>query len=86
MSIFKYLHTYETKQDFLIRYNINKIENKNKLFLYNLKILTELRNQYFNIVISYNKDSTRNPGNCYLACIYLSSYLANEIGNLRFYK
>jgi len=40
--------------------NINKIENKNQLFLYNLKIITAFRNQNINNICSYN---TRNAGN-----------------------
>ena len=49
MSIFKYLSTNETKQDYLISYNINK-ENKNKLFFYNLKIITVFRYQNTTII------------------------------------
>ena len=43
---------------------INKIENKNKLIFYNLKIITALRNQNINIICSYNMDLTKNAGNC----------------------
>ena len=58
MSIFKYLRTYETKKD------IHKIENKYKLFFYNLKIIKALRNQKINIICFYNTDLIRNAGNC----------------------
>ena len=61
MSIFKYFKSYETKQDFLIRKNINK---RKTLFFYNLKIITALKNQNINIISSYNIDLTRNAGNC----------------------
>jgi len=50
MYIFKHLRTYVTKQDFLIRWNRNKIENKNKLFFYNLKSLQHLE---IKILISF---------------------------------
>ena len=48
-----------------MRENINKIENKNRLLFYNLKIITALRNQNIDIIHSYNIDYlTRNAGNC----------------------
>ena len=67
MSIFKHLRTFVTNQDFMIRWNINKIENINKLYFYNLKIIkiiTALRTQNIYIICSYNIDLTRNAGNC----------------------
>ena len=45
---------------------VNKIENKNKLFYYDLKIITALRNQNIYNICSYNIDLTRNAGNCLL--------------------
>ena len=64
MSIFKYLRTYVTKQDCLIRQNINKIGNKNKMFFHNLKIFTVFRNQNINNICSYKINLTRNAENC----------------------
>ena len=48
---FQVFTPYITKHDVLIRYNINKIENKNILFFYILKIITALRNQNINIFV-----------------------------------
>ena len=52
--------THFTKQDFLIRWNINKIENKNILFFCTQKNITPLRNQNINSDCSCNLDLTRN--------------------------
>ena len=43
---------------------MNKIENKNKLFYYNLKISSAFRNQNINIICSCNIELTGNAGNC----------------------
>ena len=87
MSIFKYVRTYKTKQDYLIRQNMNKIENKNKLFFYNLKIITVFRNQNINSC-SYNIDLTRNKVNCLFKTLEnkssLFSNLTNKMWKLRF--
>ena len=63
MSIFKHLGTCITKQVFLIRQNITKIENK-KLFFYYLKIITAFRNQNINMICSYNIDLTQSFNLC----------------------
>ena len=54
MSIFKHLRTFETKQDLMKFLNINKIENKTTLFLYNFKIITALKIQILILFCSYN--------------------------------
>jgi len=41
-------------QRFFDKVKYKKIENKNKLFFYNLKIIKALRNQNINIIYSYN--------------------------------
>ena len=88
MSIFKYVRTYKTKQDYLIRQNMNKIENKNKLFFYNLKIISAFRNQNINIICSYNIDLTRNSGNCLFKMLEnkssIFSNLTDKMWKLRF--
>ena len=90
MSIFKHLRTFVTNQDFMIRWNINKIENINKLFFYNLKIIkiiTALRTQNIYIICSYNIDLTRNAGNCLFKMVgnksSIFSNLTDKIWKLR---
>ena len=67
---------------------MNKIENKNKLFFYNLKIITALRNQNINIICSYNIDLTRNAGNCLFKMLKnkssIFSNLTDKMWKLRF--
>jgi len=68
--------------------NKNKIENKNKLFFYNLKYITSLKNQNINIICSYNVDLTRNAENGLLKRLEnklsIFSNLTDKMWKLRF--
>ena len=66
------------------------MENKNKLFSYNSKIIAELTNQNINIICSYNIDLTRNARNRLFKMLEnkssIFSNITHKIWKLRFYK
>ena len=43
--------------------------------IYNLKIITALRNKNINIICSYNIDLIRNAGNCLLKMLENKSFI-----------